>query len=156
MIEYCRSDYPVAMMCRCLEVSSSGYYAWSGRKPGPRAQDNARLLVRIREMHEDSKGVLGAPRIQEDLVEEGEVVSLNRVARLMAANGLQGWPQPKQRRQDPVRWHSRLAKQAKCRASCPGFEALRQPSGQPLDHIGHPCRDPWQGLGPQAVRCDRR
>lgn len=99
MIEYCRSDYPVAMMCRCLEVSSSGYYAWSGRKPGPRAQDNARLLVRIREMHEDSKGVLGAPRIQEDLVEEGEVVSLNRVARLMAANGLQGWPQPKQRRQ---------------------------------------------------------
>lgn len=99
MIEYCRSDYPVAMMCRCLEVSTSGYYAWSGRKPGPRAQDNARLLVRIREMHEDSKGALGAPRIQEDLVDEGEVASLNRVARLMAENGLRGWPQPKKRRQ---------------------------------------------------------
>ena len=98
MIEYCRSEFPVGMMCRCLEVSTSGFYAWSGRKPGPRAQDNARLLVRIREMHEDSKGVLGAPRTHEDLGDEGETASLNRVARLMAANGIQGWPQRKKRR----------------------------------------------------------
>lgn len=98
MIEYCRSDFPVGMMCRCLEVSTSGFYAWSVRKSGPRAQDNARLLVRMREMHEDSKGVLGAPRMHEDLVEEGESASLNRVARLMAADGLQGWPQRKKRR----------------------------------------------------------
>lgn len=45
MIEYCRRDFPVRMMCRCLEVSTSGFYAWSGRKPGPRAQDNARLHI---------------------------------------------------------------------------------------------------------------
>ena len=92
MIEYCRSDYPIGMMCRCLEVSTSGFYAWAGRKPGLRAQDNARLLVRIREMHEDSRGVLGAPRMHEDLGDEGEAASLNRVARLMAVNGLYGWP----------------------------------------------------------------
>ena len=97
MIEYCRSDFPVGMMCRCLEVSTSGFYAWSGRKPGPRAQDNARLLVRMREMHEDSKGILGAPRMHEDLGDEGESASLNRVARLMAAAGLQGWPRRKRR-----------------------------------------------------------
>lgn len=98
MIERCRSDYPVGMMCRCLEVSTSGFYAWARRQPGPRAKDNARLLVRIREIHEDSLGVLGAPRMHEDLGEEGESTSLNRVARLMAANGLQGWPQRKKRR----------------------------------------------------------
>ena len=98
MIEHCRSDYPVAMICRCLEVSTSGFYAWSGRKPGPRAQDNARLLVRIREIHEDSRGVIGAPRMHEDLGDEGEGASLNRVARLMVAAGLQGWPQRKKRR----------------------------------------------------------
>ena len=97
MIEYCRSEYPVGMMCRCLEVSTSGFYAWSGRKPGPRAQANARVLTRIREIHEDSKGVLGAPRMHEDLGDEGERVSLNRVARLMATAGLQGWPRRKKR-----------------------------------------------------------
>jgi putative transposase len=86
------------MMCRCLEVSTSGFYAWCGRKPGPRAMDNARLLVRMREMHEDSKGALGAPRMHEDLGDEGESASLNRVARLMATIGLQGWPQRNRRR----------------------------------------------------------
>ena len=98
MIERCRIDYPVGMMCRCLEVSTSGFYAWANRKPGPRAQANARLLARIREIHEDSKGVIGAPRMQEDLADEGEQVGLNRVARLMARAGLQGWPRRKKRR----------------------------------------------------------
>jgi len=45
------------------------------------------LVKRIREIHEDSRGVIGAPRMHEDLLDEGEVVSLNRVARLMAAGG---------------------------------------------------------------------
>lgn len=98
MIERCRSDYPIAVMCRCLEVSTSGFYAWAGRKPGPRAQANARLLERIREIHEDSKGVIGAPRMQEDLVDEGMHASVNRVARLMSRAGLQGWPRRTRRR----------------------------------------------------------
>lgn len=97
MIERCRKSYPVGMMCRCLGVSTSGFYAWAGRKPGARAQDNARLLERMREIHEDSKGVVGAPRMHEDLTDAGERVSLNRVARLMASAGLQGWPRRKKR-----------------------------------------------------------
>ena len=97
MIERCRSEYPVGMMCRCLEVSTSGFYAWAGRKPGPRAQANARLLERMKEIHEDSRGILGAPRMHEDLTDEGEKVSLNRVARIMAKAGLQGWPRRKKR-----------------------------------------------------------
>jgi len=59
---------------------------------------NARLLERIREIHEDSLGVIGAPRMHEDLTDEGESVSLNRVARLMAGAGLQGWPRQRKRR----------------------------------------------------------
>ena len=98
MIERCRSEYPIGMMCRCLEVSTSGFYAWASRKPGPRARANARLLERMREIHEDSKGIIGAPRMQEDLVDEGERVSLNRVARVMARAGLQGWPRRRKRR----------------------------------------------------------
>jgi len=98
VIASCRSDYPIGMMCRCLEVSTSGFYAWACRIPGPRARDNARLLERIREIHEDSLGVIGAPRMHEDLTDEGEHVSLNRVARLMAGANLQGWPRKRQRR----------------------------------------------------------
>jgi putative transposase len=56
------------------------------------------LLTRIREIHEDSNGAVGAPRMYEDLVTEGECVSSNRVARLMAADGLQGWPRRRKRR----------------------------------------------------------
>lgn len=100
MIERCRSDYPVGMMCRCLEVSMSGFYARAGRKPGPRMRANTRLLERIRQIHEDSRGVIGAPRMREDLLDEGEAVSRNRVARLMARAGLQGWPRRTRRRFD--------------------------------------------------------
>lgn len=85
------------MMCRCLKVSPSGYYAWVTRTPSARARDNSRLLTRIREIHADGGGILGAPRMHEDLAHEGETASLNRVARLMATNGIQGWPRKKRR-----------------------------------------------------------
>ena len=42
--------------------------------------DNERLLKRIRQIHEDSQGVIGAPRMHEDLIEEGETASSNRIA----------------------------------------------------------------------------
>ncbi len=86
-------------MCRCLKVSASGYYGWAARQPSARQIDNDRLLGRIREIHEDSQGMMGAPRMHEDLTDAGETASQNRIARLMAADGLQGWPRKKQRRQ---------------------------------------------------------
>ena len=97
MIRRCRNEYPVRLMCRCLKVSASGYYDWQDRQPSPRVQENARLIKRIREIHEDSRGVIGAPRMHEDLCDEGETISLNRVARLMAAERIQGWPRRKRR-----------------------------------------------------------
>jgi len=97
VIQRCRNEYPVRLMCRCLKVSASGYYDWQDREPSPRAQDNARLIKRIREIHEDSRSAIGAPRMHEDLLFEGETASLNRVARLMAAEQIQGWPRRKRR-----------------------------------------------------------
>ena len=96
-IRRCRSDFPVRLMCRCLKVSSSGYYAWEQRLPSARSADNERLLVRIRELHEDSRRTIGASRMQEDLSDECENASLNRIARLMDVHGLQGWPRKKRR-----------------------------------------------------------
>jgi len=95
MIDRCREDFPVRMMCRHLSVSASGYYDWHGRKPSQRALANEQLLSRIEELHADSDGVMGAPRIWEDLRYEGMTCSKNRVARLMQRNNIKGIPQKK-------------------------------------------------------------
>lgn len=100
-IERCREAYPIRLMCRCLNVSPSGYYDWRDRPMSPRAGENLRLLERIRVLHEASDGVLGAGRICEDLRDEGETASLNRVARLMHGGGLKGIPCQKKHRNKP-------------------------------------------------------
>ena len=96
MIERCRETFPVSMMCRCLKVSRSGYYDWSSRTPGKRQQENTRLLRKIRDLHLESDGVFGSPRIWEELRFNGERCSLNRVARLMQVNAIAGIPSRKQ------------------------------------------------------------
>jgi len=96
MVERCRNDFPVSMMCRLLKVSISGYYDWRGRVPSNRQQDNSRLLRKIKNQHANSDGVFGSPRIWEELRYDGETCSLNRVARLMQSSGLMGIPAAKQ------------------------------------------------------------
>ena len=93
MIERCREDFSIRMMCRCLKVSASGYYGWRGRPLSQRVRDNRRLLSRIQMLHTESDGVLGSPRIWDALRYAGESCGLNRVARLMRCAGLQGIPQ---------------------------------------------------------------
>jgi len=96
MIQRCRTAFPIRMMCRCLRVSPSGYYGWATRPPSGRAQENARLLVRIHQLHAEHDGVVGSPRIWEDLRYAGERCGRHRVARLMRRAGLQGVPQRRQ------------------------------------------------------------
>ena len=78
------------MMCRLLDVSTSGYYAWLKRPLSKRAQEDAVLTEKILEFHRRSGGTYGSPRVYEDLLEEGIRVGRKRVARLMQAAGLQG------------------------------------------------------------------
>jgi len=92
-MEHCRDAFPVRLMCRCLRVSPSGYYGWRDRPASRRKQANRRLLVRIRNLHAESDGVFGSPRMWEELRYLGESCSRNRVARLMRENGLRGIPQ---------------------------------------------------------------
>jgi len=78
-------------MCRVLGVSRSGYYASRGRvRPTARERRDAELLVRIREIHEASRGTYGSPRVHAQLAREGVEVGVDRVARLMRAGGLHG------------------------------------------------------------------
>ncbi len=98
VIDHCREAYPVRMMWRCLKVSPSGYYGWRDRPMSSRARANQRLLDRIRVLHGESDGILGAGRIWADLRDEGEQCSLNRVARLMREDEIQGIPCKKKHR----------------------------------------------------------
>jgi len=85
-----QASYPVKSMCRVLEVSTSGYYAWLKRPPAKRTQEDLKLTKRIRELHRRSKGTYGAPRLHADLAAEGVRVGRKRVARLMKAANLRG------------------------------------------------------------------
>ena len=100
-MERCREEFPVRLMCRCLQVSASGYYAWRHRPASRRAQENGRLLEGIRKLHAASDGVMGAPRIWEELCYAGERCGKKRVARLMRVHGLAGIPQRR-------RWRSKV------------------------------------------------
>lgn len=102
MIKRCREAFPVRLMCRCLKVSPSGYYGWCDRAPSARVRDNQHLLERIEAIHVGSDGVLGSPRIFEELRYAGETCGQNRVARLMRQHGLQGIPQRRRWRKKPA------------------------------------------------------
>ena len=75
-------------MCRCLQVTRSGFYAWRRRPECQRARDDRRLKVRVRASFEESRGRYGSPRIHRDLLDQQERVSRKRVVRLMQEEGL--------------------------------------------------------------------
>lgn len=79
------------MACRVLGVSTSGYYEWRGRPESPRTLRNKELTKMIHDIHEQSHGTYGWPRIHAELrLGLGEHVNHKRVARLMRAAGIQG------------------------------------------------------------------
>lgn len=77
-------------MCRVLDVSTSGYYAWQSRKESQRRKADEALRRRIEQIHRQSRGTYGTPRVHAELHAEGERVSRKRVARLMRASSLVG------------------------------------------------------------------
>ena len=86
-----KAHHPVAILCRVLGVSPSGYYAWRHRGPSPHAQRDAELTGCIRRVHSASRGTYGAPRVHAELtLGQGMRCSRKRVARLMRAVGLVG------------------------------------------------------------------
>jgi transposase InsO family protein len=80
----------VVRMCRVLEVSSSGFYAWQHRQPSQRQHADIQLIDHIRSVHANSHCTYGAPRVHAELRATGTRVGKKRVARLMRAAGLAG------------------------------------------------------------------
>jgi len=81
--------YAVSRLCEVLSVSAGGYYDWRSRPESQRTKENRRLVTKIRCFHRASRNTYGSPRIHHDLLDTGEQVGVNRVARLMRRAGIQ-------------------------------------------------------------------
>jgi putative transposase len=80
----------VHTMCRVLDVSASGFYAWRDRKPSMRAIEDTVLTERMRAIHAASDATYGMPRVRAELMDQGITISRKRVARLMRCAHLCG------------------------------------------------------------------
>jgi transposase InsO family protein len=87
-VEAHRQTFPISAMCRVLEVSTSGYYAWRIRPESQRSRSNRVLTEQIRAAQQRGRGTYGSPRIYRELLATGTVCGLNRVARLMRKAGI--------------------------------------------------------------------
>ncbi len=85
-----RADAKVQTMCRVLQVSPSGHYAWRDRAPSQRAIDNAVLTERICAVPGESDATYGMPRVRAELIDQGVKGSRQRVARLMRLAHIRG------------------------------------------------------------------
>jgi putative transposase len=86
-----RASFPVSVMCQTLGVSKSGFHAWERRAPSDRELSDAWLTSRMKEIHENARGVYGSRRVQAELrLGQGIVVSRKRIRRLMRNAGISG------------------------------------------------------------------
>ena len=85
-----QAQYTVTMLCRVLDVSPSGYYAWCKRPPSAHRQADVVLGDRIEAIFRRSRSTYGRPRIHADLVDEGIRIGGKRIARLMRERQIKG------------------------------------------------------------------
>jgi transposase InsO family protein len=83
-------QWPVATLCEMLDVSRSGYYAWTTRAESPRVQADAEVVAEIKAAHKAGRCAYGSPRVVRALRKKGRRISEKRVARLMRKEGIVG------------------------------------------------------------------
>lgn len=88
-------QFSVAALCRAMQVTRSGYYAWRKRDPSERHKREEALLGQICTFFERSKQTYGSPRILHDLRAAGLYCGKHRVARLMRKAGLRAVVAPR-------------------------------------------------------------
>lgn len=84
-----QSQYRIARLCRAVNVSRCGYYAWLSRAPSAREIANNRLLEKIKQIHQQHRQTCGSDKTWVLLKQQGEVCGRHRVARLRSINGIE-------------------------------------------------------------------
>ncbi|WP_288336338.1 IS3 family transposase [uncultured Gordonia sp.] len=90
-------NHPVEIMCHCLQVSTSGYYAWKKRGISDRAKARVALADRVRKIFTDNDSTYGYRRVHAELARTGVAVDDDTVRQIMADLGLEAC----QRRRGP-------------------------------------------------------
>lgn len=88
MIKELRSEHPVPLLCRTLDVSPSGYYSWLKRPDSPRQKEEARLVIEIKAAHKRTRETYGPERLQTDLAKHGVQVGVHRIKRIRKEHGI--------------------------------------------------------------------
>lgn len=122
-----RAEFPVRMMCKVLEVSSSAFYDWDSQQLSAREKENRKLMTLIEITFRSHRGRYGAPRVHKALRKQGVVCSKNRVARLMREAGLR----------------SKYRKRKKPKAPSPGRDSQYAPNHLNRDFEAHKPGDKW-------------
>jgi hypothetical protein len=86
LIEAKRAQHPVSLLCSVLGVSPAGYYAWKTRPRSPRARRDDELTALIRQIHDESEGSYGWPRIHAELRHRGDECAVLRALDLSGAS----------------------------------------------------------------------
>jgi len=81
-------EFSIKRMSRVFGVSRSGYYQFLHATPSRRAQEDERLLLKIKAIHQSSRETYGSPRIHAELREEGETCSRKRVSKIMRKSAI--------------------------------------------------------------------
>ncbi len=82
------AHFPIAVLCRLLNVSRQGYYAFANRPPSRRVLSDQQLCKRVQELFDANQARYGSPRILRALRASGFVTGKRRVERAMRSMGL--------------------------------------------------------------------
>ena len=100
-----QQEFRLTRMCRVLQVSRSGFYAWQRRETSARTQANQRLIARMRVLHQQTREAYGARKMWQLLKREGLVCGRHRVARLRRVAGIMALRRRRYIRTVQVRQH---------------------------------------------------
>lgn len=87
--------FHIRTMCRVLQVSRAGYYAWRARPLCQRVQADRQLSDRIAQVFQHAQRRYGSPRVHQELRARGIRCGENRVARLMRLHDLRAKSAPR-------------------------------------------------------------
>jgi putative transposase len=87
-IDQAKKEFPASRLCRLMDVSQSGYFAWKERSASCRQRDDLIMLAHVRSAYSLSNETYGSSRMTRELQDQGFAVGRRRIVRLMRENGM--------------------------------------------------------------------